>query len=155
MPEAPPAVPGGTQGTNWAGRRVAYVALGTNVGDRARHLENARAALAGLPESRVLAVSAVEETAPLGSVPQGNYFNQMVALETSLAPQQLLDELLRIEQQHGRRRDERWGPRTLDLDIVMFGDQHVATDRLTLPHPQLPSRDFWQRELIELRGDWR
>jgi 2-amino-4-hydroxy-6-hydroxymethyldihydropteridine diphosphokinase len=134
---------------------VAYVALGTNVGDREQHLEDARAALAALPDSRILAVSAVEETAPLGPSAQGNYFNQMVALETSLAPAQLLDELLRIEQQHGRERGERWGPRTLDLDIVMFGDQHVATDRLTVPHPQLARRDFWQRELIELRGEWR
>lgn len=134
---------------------VAYVALGTNVGDRARHLEDARTALAALPRSRVLAVSAVEETPPLGQIAQGNYFNQMVAVETSLAPQQLLDELSRIEQDHGRLRGERWGPRTLDLDIVMFGDQHLTSDRLTLPHPQLPNRDFWQRELIELRGDWR
>jgi 2-amino-4-hydroxy-6-hydroxymethyldihydropteridine diphosphokinase len=134
---------------------VAYVALGTNVGDREQHLEDARAALAALPDSRILAVSAVEETAPLGPIAQGNYFNQMVALETSLAPAQLLDELLRIEQQHGRERGARWGPRTLDLDIVMFGDQHVATDRLTVPHPQLARRDFWQRELIELRGEWR
>ena len=100
-------------------------------------------------------MSAVEETPPIGPIAQGNYFNQMVAVETSLAPQQLLDELLRIEQEHGRLRGERWGPRTLDLDIVMFGDQHLASDRLTLPHPQLPNRDFWQRELIELRGDWR
>jgi 2-amino-4-hydroxy-6-hydroxymethyldihydropteridine diphosphokinase len=134
---------------------VAYVALGTNVGDRERHLEEARTALAALPQSRILAMSAVEETPPLGPIAQGNYFNQMVAVETSLAPQQLLDELLRIEQAQGRRRGERWGPRTLDLDIVMFGNQHVASDRLTLPHPQLANRDFWQRELIELRGDWR
>ena len=134
---------------------VAYVALGTNVGDRQRHLEDARAALAAMPQSRVLAVSAVEETPPLGPVIQGNYFNQMVAVETSLAPQELLDELLRIEQAHGRLRGERWGPRTLDLDIVMFGDRRLASDELTVPHPQLPNRDFWQRELIELRGDWR
>ena len=134
---------------------VAYIALGTNVGDRERHLADARSALAELPHSRVLAVSAVEETAPIGPVGQGNYFNQMVAVETSLTPRQLLDELVRIERQHGRLRGERWGPRTLDLDIVMFGDQHLATERLTLPHPELPRRDFWQRELIELRGDWR
>lgn len=134
---------------------VAYVALGTNVGDRQRHLEDARVALAALPQSRILAVSGVEETAPLGPIAQGNYFNQMVAMETSLDPQQLLDELLLIEQQQGRLRGERWGARTLDLDIVMFGDRHVATDRLTLPHPELPRRGFWQRELIELRGAWR
>lgn len=134
---------------------VAYIALGTNVGDRERHLEAARAALAALPGSRLLAESAIEETPPIGPIAQGNYLNQMVALETSLEPEQLLDELLRIERLEGRERRERWGPRTLDLDIVSFGNQTVATDRLTVPHPQLANRGFWQRELTELRGDWR
>ena len=134
---------------------VAYIALGTNVGDRDRHLEVARAALATLPHSRILAESTIEETAPIGPVAQGNYLNQMVALETSLEPIRLLDELLRIEQTLGRERRERWGPRTLDLDIVMFGEQSLHTDRLTVPHTELVNREFWKRELIELRGDWR
>ena len=132
-----------------------YIALGTNVGDRDRHLETARAELAALPTSKVVGVSAIEETAPIGPVQQGNYLNQMIALDTSLAPEQLLDELLRIEREHGRIRGERWGARTLDLDIVRFGDRTMDTDRLVLPHPELPNRDFWQRELTELRGDWR
>jgi 2-amino-4-hydroxy-6-hydroxymethyldihydropteridine diphosphokinase len=134
---------------------IAYIALGTNVGDRDRNLESARATLAELPGSRILAESTVEETAPLGPPAQGNYLNQMVALETSLSPAELLDELLRIERQQGRERGERWGPRTLDLDIVLFGDQEVTTDKLTVPHAELANRAFWQRELIELRGDWR
>jgi 2-amino-4-hydroxy-6-hydroxymethyldihydropteridine diphosphokinase len=129
--------------------------LGTNVGDRARHLEEARLAISRLPGTRILGESRVEETAPLGPIPQGNYFNQMLAVETSFGAEQLLDELLRIEVAQGRNRAERWGPRTLDLDIVMFDDKKIATDRLTVPHPQLPHRNFWQRELIELRGDWR
>jgi 2-amino-4-hydroxy-6-hydroxymethyldihydropteridine diphosphokinase len=134
---------------------IAYIALGTNVGDREQHLRTARAALAALPHSRVLAESAVEETPPIGPVAQGNYLNQMVALETSLEPTQLHDHLLRIEREHGRARVERWGPRTLDLDIVMFGDRRLTTERLTIPHPEAANRGFWQRELIELRGDWR
>ena len=134
---------------------VAYIALGTNVGDRDQHLLTARAALAALPNSRILAESAVEETPPIGPVAQPNYLNQMVALETGLDPSQLHEHLLRIERDHGRERKERWGPRSLDLDIVMFGDRRIATDRLTIPHPQVSHRDFWQRELIELRGDWR
>ena len=89
----------------------------------------------------------------MGPATQGNYLNQMVALETSLTPEALLDHLMRIERQLGRERA--WGPRTIDLDIVQFGNQVVDSARLTLPHPQLPNRDFWQRELIELRGDWR
>lgn len=134
---------------------VAYIALGSNVGARERYLANARTFLGALSGSRVLAESTVEETAPIGPVSQGNYLNQMVALETSLAPAMLLDELLRIERQLGRERDERWGPRTIDLDIVMFGNRTVESHDLTIPHPQLANRPFWQRELIELRGDWR
>jgi 2-amino-4-hydroxy-6-hydroxymethyldihydropteridine diphosphokinase len=137
------------------GKEVAYIALGTNLGDRERHLVAARAALAALPQSRILAESAVEETAPVGPVVQGNYLNQMVALETSLDPVALHDHLLRIERAQGRERAERWGPRSLDLDIVMFGDRRLATERLTIPHPEIVNRGFWQRELIELRGDWR
>jgi 2-amino-4-hydroxy-6-hydroxymethyldihydropteridine diphosphokinase len=134
---------------------VAYIALGGNVGAREQYLANARALLHALPGSRLLAQSVVEETAPLGPPDQGNYLNQMVALETSLTPDGLLDNLLRIERLLGRERGEKWGPRTIDLDIVRFGNYTIDSERLTLPHPQLPNRDFWQRELIELRGDWR
>lgn len=134
---------------------IAYIALGSNLGAREEYLANARALLQGLPGSRLLAESMIEETPPLGPAGQGNYLNQMVALETSLTPDALLDHLLRIERQLGRERGQKWSARTIDLDIVHFGNQVVNSERLTLPHPQLPNRDFWQRELIELRGDWR
>ena len=134
---------------------VAYIALGANVGAREQYLANARTLLGALPGSRILAETTIEETAPIGGVPQCNYLNQMVALETSMTPAALLKNLLRIERQLGRERAERWGPRTIDLDIVLFGDRSVAADNLTIPHPQLDHRDFWHRELIELRGDWR
>ena len=133
-------------------RDVAYVALGSNVGDRAGHLAAARRALAALPDSRLLGETPVEETAPLGPVAQEPYLNQMVALETALAPLTLLDRLLDIERAAGRVRTVRWGPRTLDLDIVLFETQTVAHERLTVPHPELPRRDFWRRELAALRG---
>lgn len=138
-----------------SGPGIAYIALGTNLGAREEYLANARALIAALPGSRLLAQSVIEETAPLGPAGQGNYLNQMVALETSLTPDALLEHLLRIERLLGRVRGEKWGPRTIDLDIVQFGNHAVNSERLTLPHPQLPNRDFWQRELIELRGDWR
>jgi 2-amino-4-hydroxy-6-hydroxymethyldihydropteridine diphosphokinase len=134
---------------------IAYIALGSNLGAREQYLANARALLRALPGSRLLAESVIEETPPLGPAGQGNYLNQMVALETSLAPESLLDHLLRIERQLGRERGEPWGARTIDLDIVQFGNRVIDSERLTLPHPELPNRDFWQRELIELRGDWR
>jgi 2-amino-4-hydroxy-6-hydroxymethyldihydropteridine diphosphokinase len=133
-------------------RDVAYVALGSNLGDRDAFLSAGRAALAKLPKSRIVAVSSVEETVAIGPIPQGAYLNQMVALETELSPEALLDAIHDVERAAGRIRGERWGPRTLDLDIVMFERQRVTTDRLVVPHPELPNRGFWQRELAELRA---
>lgn len=130
--------------------QLAYIALGSNLGDRNQLLARARLALAALPGSRVVAESSVEETAPVSDVPQGAYLNQMVALETALSPRQLLAALHRIEHEAGRVRTVRWGPRTLDLDIVRFGDLQIEEPDLVIPHPQLANRDWWQRELAEL-----
>jgi 2-amino-4-hydroxy-6-hydroxymethyldihydropteridine diphosphokinase len=131
------------------------VALGSNVGDRAAHLAFARRRLAALPRTRIVAVSEVEETAALGPVPQGPYLNQMALLETELAPPELLQHVLDIEAQAGRRRARgpRWGPRTLDVDIVRFGDRDVKEPDLVIPHPELPNRDFWLREIAELDAE--
>ena len=129
---------------------VAYIALGSNLGDRHAHLAGARQALSALPRSRLLACSSIEETAAIGPVNQGAYLNQMVSLETALAPSELLAELHAIERAAGRERRERWGARTLDLDIVLFAHQRVSHADLTVPHPELANRDFWQRELAEL-----
>lgn len=130
---------------------VAYVALGSNLGDRAAYLARARAALASLPGTAVIAESSVEETAPIGPVPQGAFLNQMVALRTSLAPAELLEHLHAIERAAGRTREVRWGPRTLDLDIVRFERQTVDQPGLRVPHPELSHRDFWRRELDEIQ----
>jgi 2-amino-4-hydroxy-6-hydroxymethyldihydropteridine diphosphokinase len=133
------------------GERV-YVALGSNLGDRAAHLAHARKRLAELPDTQLLAVSAIEETAPLGPVRQGAYLNQMVLLDTGLAPAELLRRCLAIEAERGRVRTpgERWGPRTLDLDLVRFGDRVLQEPGLVIPHPELPNREFWRREMLEL-----
>lgn len=131
---------------------IAYIALGSNLGDRESYLEHGRSALGALPGTRVLRASSVEETAPVGDVPQGPYLNQMVAIETTLSPRELLDALHAIERSAGRVRGVRWGPRTLDLDIVMFDGQTVNEPDLLVPHPQIPNRDFWRRELAELHG---
>lgn len=127
-----------------------FVALGSNLGDRDGHLTAAREALARLPGTRLVAASAIEETAPLGGLAQPAYLNQMVLLDTELEPHQLLGELQAIEQRRGRVRADRWGSRTLDLDIVAWGDRRIHAPDLTIPHPELPRRDFWQRELSEL-----
>ena len=131
---------------------VVYIALGSNLGDRVTALTRARAAIAALKGTRIIGESAVEETAPLGPVPQGPYLNQMIAIETDLSPRSLFGALQRIERAAGRVRTVRWGPRTLDLDIVMIEGREFSDDTLTIPHPELPNRDFWLRELEELRG---
>lgn len=131
-------------------RDWAFVALGSNVGDRAAHLAAARDRLAKLAGTRIVAASRIEETAPLGAIPQGPYLNQMVLLETELTPQRLLEACLAIERAGGRTRTMRWGPRTIDLDIVRFGERVVHDPALTIPHPALAERDFWRRELAEL-----
>jgi 2-amino-4-hydroxy-6-hydroxymethyldihydropteridine diphosphokinase len=128
----------------------AYIALGSNLGDRAGHLARARTRLAGLPGIALLAASSIEETAPLGGMEQPAYLNQMVALDTTLSPVELLEACRRIEAEAGRERRERWAPRTLDLDLVRYGTLSLRQPGLTLPHPGLVARDFWQRELAEL-----
>jgi 2-amino-4-hydroxy-6-hydroxymethyldihydropteridine diphosphokinase len=131
---------------------VAYIALGSNLGQREVFLAEARRRIATLPQTKVLGETGAEETAPLGPVAQGPFLNQMIAIETELSPQELLDELQRIEMDAGRVRGVRWGPRTLDLDIVLFERQQVAEPGLTVPHRELSNRDFWLRELSALRS---
>lgn len=129
---------------------TAYVALGSNLGDRRAHLDAACAALAALPATRLLARSALYETAPLGPAGQQDYLNACVALSTALAPHALLDACLSIEQARGRVRRERWGPRTLDLDILIHGELTLNDDRLTLPHPAMLERAFVLAPLADL-----
>ena len=131
---------------------VAYVALGSNMGDRGAHLARASQSIGALPGTRVVARTEPEETAPIGP-PQGAYMNQMLKLETELEPHALLDALQQIERDGGRVREQHWGPRTIDCDIVRFGMREIRDARLTVPHPELPHRDFWQRELALLGGD--
>jgi 2-amino-4-hydroxy-6-hydroxymethyldihydropteridine diphosphokinase len=133
-------------------RDVAYIALGSNLGQREVFLAQARRAIADLAKTRVLGHTDAEETAPIGPVAQGPFLNQMIAIETELSPQDLLAELKRIETDAGRVRAARWGPRTLDLDIVLFENQSVREPGLTVPHPELSNRDFWLRELAALRS---
>jgi 2-amino-4-hydroxy-6-hydroxymethyldihydropteridine diphosphokinase len=127
----------------------AFVALGSNLGDRRAHL---RAAVAGLPD--VVAVSGVYETDPVGGpVGQGPYLNAVVELDTELTPRDLLDAGRRLEDAAGRVRSERWGPRTLDVDILLVGDLTVDEPDLQVPHPRLWSRSFVVVPLHDLAPD--
>jgi 2-amino-4-hydroxy-6-hydroxymethyldihydropteridine diphosphokinase len=131
-------------------RERVYVALGSNMGDRDAYLAKAREALAKLPLTTVLAESTVEETEPIGPIPQGKFLNQMILVETGLDPGRFLKLLHKIEDENGRTREERWGPRTLDLDIVRYGTRRLRDPDLRIPHPELSNRDWWQREMDEV-----
>ena len=130
----------------------AFIALGSNLGDRASYLASARAAISLMPTTRLLAASRVEETSPFGPVAQGPFLNQMVAVETVLPPAALLATLLHLESALGRVRAERWGARTIDLDLVSYGAWAVQSPSLTLPHPGIETRAFWRRERDELES---
>ena len=123
----------------------AYVALGANLGDREATIEAAVAALPG-----VVAVSQLRETDPVGVVDQPRFLNGAVRLETDLSARQLLDALLAIERELGRERRERWGPRTIDLDLLLYGGTTVDEPGLTVPHPFLHERRFVLEPLAEL-----
>ncbi|HVF40056.1 MAG TPA: 2-amino-4-hydroxy-6-hydroxymethyldihydropteridine diphosphokinase [Gemmatimonadaceae bacterium] len=131
---------------------VAYIALGSNLGNREAALSRAREAISSIRDTQLIRATAVEETEPIGPGPQGAYLNQMVSVSTTLPPRTLLSALHRIERAAGRVRASKWGPRTLDLDIVMIDGKPYCDEALTIPHPELPNREFWKRQLLELGG---
>jgi 2-amino-4-hydroxy-6-hydroxymethyldihydropteridine diphosphokinase len=133
---------------------IAYVALGSNLGDREAHLRGAIAALEGLGDARVLRVSRFHRTKPVGGPPgQRDYLNAVCALSWRGTPQSLIVALHAIEAQHGRVRHERWAPRTLDLDLLLFGDVVLEGEDLQVPHPRMHQRRFVLEPLVEIAPD--
>lgn len=127
-----------------------YVSLGSNQGDSRSLLEEAVRALRGLPRTSVTARSSLYRTAPVGHVEQPDFLNQVVALRTSLSPLELLDATQSLERAGGRVRGVRWGPRTLDIDILWYDGVDLDVDRLQVPHPRLEERRFVLEPLAEL-----
>ena len=130
--------------------RRAYLGLGSNVGDRARALQQAIDGLAAADGVTVVAVSSVYETAPVGGPEQPDYLNAVVAIETDLTPRELLEIAKRLEAEAGRVSGERWGPRPLDVDVLLVGDEEVDEEDLVVPHPRLYERAFVMIPLAEL-----
>lgn len=127
-----------------------YIGLGANLGDATATLKSAVAALRTLADSRVIAVSRLYRSAPLGPAGQPDYFNAALLLETTLTPHALLAALQAIENEHGRVREVRWGARTLDLDLLLYGRDEIATVDLVVPHPELAARNFVVRPLLDI-----
>jgi 2-amino-4-hydroxy-6-hydroxymethyldihydropteridine diphosphokinase len=131
---------------------LAYLALGSNLGARDRHLAEARRLLAE-HGARLLRESLVRETEPFGVTDQPPFLNQVLEVEWAGSPRQLLETAKAVERQVGRRPGHRWGPREIDVDILLFGDQTVEEPGLTIPHPGLAEREFVREPLQELRPD--
>lgn len=128
----------------------AYVALGSNIGDREQHLRNALGKLHVNSNCRVGKMSKIIETKPFGGVEQDDFLNACLELYTLLTPAELLKTLHHIENYEGRKRDVHWGPRTLDLDLLFYDDEIISTPDLTVPHPGIPERDFVLRPMAEI-----
>ncbi|MFK3712048.1 MULTISPECIES: 2-amino-4-hydroxy-6-hydroxymethyldihydropteridine diphosphokinase [Leclercia] len=133
---------------------LAYIAIGSNLASPLEQVNAAVQALGDIPQSRVVALSSFYRTPPLGPQDQPDYLNAAIALDTALSAEALLDNTQRIELQQGRvRKEERWGPRTLDLDIMLFGDAVINTERLTVPHYDMKRRGFMLWPLFEIAPD--
>jgi 2-amino-4-hydroxy-6-hydroxymethyldihydropteridine diphosphokinase len=130
--------------------RRAYLGIGSNLGDRLAHLQGAVHGLAATPGVSVVAVSAVYETAPVGGPPQPDYLNAAVAIATDLGARDLLGVAQRLERRAHRVRTERWGPRSLDVDLLLVGDEEIHDDDLEIPHPRLAERGFVIAPLVDL-----
>jgi 2-amino-4-hydroxy-6-hydroxymethyldihydropteridine diphosphokinase len=130
------------------------IALGSNLGDSLAILESAVAVLAATPQIQVEARSRWYQTQAVGP-PQPDYFNGCLILQTVLPPHELLAILLQLEKQFGRERRERWGPRTLDLDLLLFDNLILNTPTLQIPHPRMAERAFVLVPLAEIAADWQ
>lgn len=129
-----------------------YIGIGSNLAEPLKQVLKAQSELAKLPQTRLEACASFYRSRAVGPGEQPDYVNSAACLSTDLSPEALLDALQGIENSAGRERSVRWGARTLDLDILLFGDRVISTDRLTIPHPQLPLRDFVLQPLLDLNA---
>lgn len=129
---------------------VCYIGIGSNLGDRRSYIDKAIESIRSAKGIKLTRVSSIYETEPVSDIPQGKYLNGVIEIETSLAPRELLSALNAIEALLGRKRNVKGGPRTIDLDILYYGDENVYSPELTIPHPRIKEREFVLRGLREL-----
>lgn len=133
--------------------QIAHIALGGNLDNPAARLDRVFAELDRLPQTRLLQASSLYRTAPVGYANQPDFINAVAVVETSLSPHALMHELLEMENRHGRVRSIKDGPRTLDLDLLLYGDLSLETPALTLPHPRMHQRAFVLAPLLDVTPD--
>ena len=133
----------------------AAIGLGANIGDRRSTIETAVKMLSELAQIDVVKVSTLRETEPVGVTDQPDFLNGVVVLATNMDPRDLMSECMRIEKCLGRKRKERWGPRTIDLDLLLYGSDIIEEPGMTVPHPRMAERAFVLEPLAEVLPDWR
>jgi len=131
----------------------AFIGIGSNLGEKERNIRRAVDEIAVMPFTKLITVSSLYDSEPVGEVEQGNFVNAVALVETDLPARRLLWNLMLIEQRMGRVRTIRWGPRTIDLDIVLYGKNIVEEDGLVIPHPELEKRAFVLIPLLEIEPD--
>jgi 2-amino-4-hydroxy-6-hydroxymethyldihydropteridine diphosphokinase len=132
-----------------------FIGLGSNKGDSMQHLTEARRNISELPEATLVATSSYYRTAAWGKTDQPDFINQVIQASTTYHPEELMLSLLQIEERMGRKREEKWGPRSIDLDILFFGQSILNSDLLQVPHPHLSERRFVLEPLCELAPDFK
>lgn len=131
-----------------------FLGLGSNLGNRENYLLQAIRLLEGIKEIRVKKVSSIYETAPIGYINQGAFLNMAIEIETSLQPLELLEQTSNIENTLERKREIHWGPRTIDVDILLFNEETINEEKLTIPHPRMEERAFVLIPLAEIAPDF-
>lgn len=134
--------------------QVVFLGIGSNIGNRSEYLRNALARIEELEDVRIEKISSIYETDPVGYLKQNKFLNCVVQLRTKLSPQKLLNEVKEIERDHNRQREIHWGPRTLDLDILFYGNCEISLPGLTIPHPEVYKRRFVMVPLCEISPEF-
>jgi 2-amino-4-hydroxy-6-hydroxymethyldihydropteridine diphosphokinase len=134
-------------------KRRVFIGLGSNIGPKRQNIKNAGEKIAALEGVEIINESSLYNTSPWGKTDQQDFINQVVELETNLSPWKLLNELQQIEIKMGRQRLEKWGPRTIDLDILLYGDEIIESEELTIPHPYIGKRLFVLVPLEEINSE--
>lgn len=129
---------------------TAFIAIGSNIGDRLQYMRSGIKQIHSHEKIKVENASSIYETNPVGYTDQDPFLNMVIQVKTALGPYELLDELLIIEEKLGRKREVKWGPRTLDLDILLFNQENIESEKLIVPHPRMQERAFVMVPLLEI-----
>ncbi|MAJ91417.1 MAG: 2-amino-4-hydroxy-6-hydroxymethyldihydropteridine diphosphokinase [Legionellales bacterium] len=132
---------------------IAYIGLGSNMNSPVKQIKSAITSIEEIISTKIIGMSSLYKSKPVGPQNQDDYINAVIKIETKLVPYQLLECLHDIEEKHGRIRKEHWGPRILDLDILIFGNEIMVDEKLTIPHPEIENRSFVLAPLIEIDPD--